>query len=248
MAPQIQFLDQDIDIAPPNGYREPLPVTIGPSAISNDMRLAFISASGTAGGTSLEMAMTPDPMTGFTAAYSLAPGFETHGVYYQRISSGSIDTSVAWPRPSGWLHFMFGLMTARNVHPTTAPTAGWLRLNQTAGDSVAVTESVAVPGPGAMLLMAGTVQNPYVAQGAPSWPVAMGAPTGWDNVVATDKSGQTFYPYDNNPSLIFVAKSFTTAGSTGALSFPTAIGAPAFCGLWAWLPAISDVPITLGAV
>jgi hypothetical protein len=72
-------------------------------------------------------------------------------------------------------------------------------------------------------------------------------PTGWTHLVATDKSGLTFYQYDTSPSLVVAGKAFTTSGSTGSVVFPTAQGAPAFAGLYVFLTPAADVSATIGA-
>jgi hypothetical protein len=249
MPTQLQFLDMSVSITPPGGYLQPLPIPLGPNRSPNDLRLAFITTSGVTGGAMLELKMTPDPPTGFTAAYSLSPGVETHGVYYRRLASTDTDNvNVNWARPTSWQHFMFATMTVRGVSPTSSPTGGWLKLSQTSGDTALVASSVTVPGPGVMIFFAGTIPDPWAVSGvAPSWGVSLGAPTGWTNLVATDKSGSTYYQYGTDPSLIAVAKTFTSAGSTGTVSFPSAQGAPAFTGLYVFLTASSDVSVSVGA-
>jgi hypothetical protein len=248
MAESLQFFDMSVQVTPPTGYMEPLPITLGPNWQPNDVRLVFVSTSGISGGASLEMEMNPDPPTGFTAAYSLNPGFETHGVYYRRLQTGDSDSaSVAWAKPTQWGHFMFGLVTVRGFSPTVNPTAGWLKLNQTAGDSTVVTTSVSVPSAGVMVLFAGSVPTPWGGSNIPSWAVSMGAPTGWTNLAATDKSGATFYPYGTDSSIVIVGKTFNGAGSTGVVSFPTSRGSPAFSGLYVFCTPAANVSATLTA-
>lgn len=248
MSTLLQFFDMSVQTKAPDGYREPLPITLGPNWQPNDLRLAFITASGQSGESSLEMVMNPDPPTGFAAAYSLNPGHETHGVYYRRLASGDADNvSVNWSKPTGWQHFMFALLTVRGVNPSSTPSGGWLKLNQTEGDTTAVASSVTVPGAGTMVFMAGAVQSPW-SDGGPDWSVSLGAPTGWTNLVATDKSGINFYQYSIDPSLIVVAKNFSAAGSTGSVSFPTSRGRPAFTGLYLFLTPAADLSVTLSPV
>lgn len=242
------FLDVSVSVTPPGGYKQPLPVTLGPGRQNNDVRVAFITCSGASGGTALEMVMTSNPPTGFTAAYSLNPTYETHGVFYRRLTDTDTDNvTVSWAKPTGWGHFMFGLVTVRGMSTTTAPTGGWLKPNQTMGDTAAVTSSVTVPGAGVMLFFAGTVPTPWGGSNTPSWPVSLGVPTGWTHIAATDKSGNTFDQYSNDPALVIVGKSFTAAGSTGSVSFPTSKGSPAFSGLYLFCPVATDVSATLTA-
>lgn len=241
MPAQLQCFDMSVQVKPPDGYREPLPVTLGPNWQPNDLRLVFVTGSGVSGQATLEMIMNPDPPSRFTAAYALNPGVETHGVYYRRLVSGDADNvSVSWAKPTNWQHFMFALLTVRGVDPAATPSGGWLKLSQTEGDTAAVASSVVVPGAGTMVFMAGAVPSPW-SDGGPDWAVSMGVPTGWTNLVATDKSGVNFYQYGIDPSLIVVAKNFSAAGSTGSVSFPTSQGRPAFSGLYVFLTAAADV-------
>lgn len=248
MASSISFFDMSVSITPPTGYVQPLPVTVGPNGQPNDLRLAFISGSGVSGGAMLEVALQPDPPTGYTAAYSLSPGHETHGAYFNRLTAGEADTSVDWDKPTNWQHFMYATLTARGVSPTSTPTGGSLSLTQSQADTTLSAASVTVPGPGVMIFFAGAVPDPWVQSGiAPSWAVSLGAPTGWTNLVATTNSGTTFFQFDTNPSLIVAAKVYTSSGSTGTVSFQSAQGAAAFAGLWMFLTASSDVSVSVGA-
>lgn len=246
MPAQFEFFDMAVSLAPPNGHLEPLPLTLGPNWQPNDIRLFFVSASGADGSTTLTMSMVPTSPTGFTAAYSLNPTSETHGVYYRRLVAGDTDTSVAWTKPSGWRHFMLATLTVRGVSPTTNPTGGSLDgITHVGADAFATVPSVAVPAAGSMVFFVGNVPSP--AGGWPSWAVATGVPTGWKHLVATDKSGLGFYPYDTNPSLVVAGKAFSAAGSTGSTVFPTAQGAPAFAGLYVFLTPAPDVSAVIGA-
>jgi hypothetical protein len=249
MPTQLQFFDMSVSVTAPVGYTQPLPIPLGPNRQPNDLRLAFISASGASGGAMLEMQMFPDPPTGFTAAYSFSPGHETHGAYYRRLTATDTDNvNVDWDRPTNWQHFMLATLTARGVSPTSTPTGGSLTLNQAQGDTAVTVSSVTVPGAGVMLFFVGSVPNPWVLSGVvPSWAVSLGVPTGWTNLVATDKSGLTFFQYGTDPSLIVAAKTFTSAGSTGSVAFPSAQGSPAFAGLYLFLTASSDVSVSVGA-
>ena len=247
MASQLQFFDMSVQVTPPSGYLEPLPIPLGPNWQPGDVRLVLVSGSGASANAMLEMAMVSDPPTGFIQAYALNPGVETHGVYYQRLTPSSTDTSVAWDKPTQWQHFMFALVTARGVSPTVNPTGGWLKLSQIGGDTTAVATSVAVPSAGTMVFMAGAVPSPWGSSVAPSWAVSFGAPTGWTNLVATDKSGATFYQYGTDPSLILVANQYSASGTTGSVSFSTSQGTPAFSGLYTFLTSAADVSATISA-
>jgi len=249
MPAQLQFFDMSVSTAPPPGHLEPLPITLGPNWQPNDLRLFFISASGSGGSTTLMMSMNPNPPTGFSAAYSLNPSSETHGVFYRRLAAGDTDTAVLWAKPSGWRHFMLAMLTVRGVSPTVNPTGGSLPVTYEASDAAgmtASTASVSVPGAGSMVFFVGNVPAPTKVTW-PNWAVAMGVPTGWTHLVATDKSGSSFFPYDTSPALVVAGKSFSSAGSTGAAVFPTALGTPAFAGLWCFLTPAADVSAVIGA-
>lgn len=244
----VDFFDMEASITPPTGYAEPVPLTLGANWQPNDIRFLFIcaEATGDSGSTTTPIAMFPDPPTGFTAAYSLNPGFETKGVYYRRLATGDSDTNVFFPKPQGWREYMFATVTARGVDPATAPIAGAAVPSYTGGDTNISVASVTVPAAGTMVLCLGTLPNP--GGGQPSWAVSTGVPTGWKPMVATDKSGTTYYPTDPNPSLNLVGKSYSTSGSTGAVLFPAINGAPAMAGMYMFVRPAPDVSVAIGAV
>jgi hypothetical protein len=249
MPTQLQFFDMAVSITPPSGHLEPLPVTLGPNWQPNDIRLMFVSASASAASgaeTNVMLSLSPEPPTGFTATYARNPGAETHGVYSRRLAAGDVDTSVYWTKPAGWRHFMFSTITVRGHHPATNPTGGTLRATHVGADTFATISSVTVPAAGAMLFFLGNVPTPHTIPW-PTWAVATGVPTGWTHLAATDKSGQDFYQYDTSPSLVVVGKTFTGSGSTGSVVFPTAQGAPAFSGLWAFLTPAPDASAAIVA-
>lgn len=197
--------------------------------------------------------MLPDPPTGFTAVYSLNPGNETHGIYYRRLVSGDVDQFVDWAKPEQWRHFMTAFLTVRGVSPTTNPTGG--TLSGTSGVITYITDdtnfsttvsSISVPSAGTMLFFIGNVAAPS-ASPWPSWPVAMGVPTGWTALVATANSGDTFYQYDVNPCVNVVANSYGSSGSTGSVVFPTGQGSPAFAGMYCFITPAPDVSVSVGA-
>lgn len=238
-----------VNNTPPVGHLEPLPVTLGPNWQPNDIRLLFVTASGagTQNETNDMMSMTPDPPTGFGTVYSRNPGSETHGVYYRRLAAGDTDTSVYWTKPAGWRHFMVATLTVRGVSPTVNPTGGTLTVTHIGAETTATVPSVTVPAAGTMVFFAGNVPAPLTGVPWPNWAVSMGAPSGWTNLVATDKSGETFYQYGTDPSLIVVGKTFASAGSTGSVAFPTAQGSPAFAAMYVFLTPAADVSATIGA-
>lgn len=245
MPASVQFFDMEVNVTPPNGHLEPIPLILGPNWQPNDVRMLFISAYGANNDITLTIPMVPDPPTGFTAPYSINPGHECQGAYFRRLVAGDNDTAVALYKPQQWRHFMFATLTARYVSPSVAPVAGALTVSYTAGNSTASVSSVTVPASGVMVFFIGTLPDPGGAW--PSWAVSMGAPTGWTNLVATSKSGSTFYQYDVNPGLLVVAKTYSTSGTTGTISVPVAIGQPAFVGMYMFLQAAPNVSVAIGA-
>lgn len=245
MAASISFFDMSVSITPPGGHLEPQVLPLGPNWQPNDIRMAFIASAGNNSDITLTMPMTPDPPTTFTTAFSINPGHETNGAYYRRLVAGDNDTSFAIYKPQQWEYYMYGTLTAREVSPTVAPVAGRLQLAYTAGASTATVTSVTVPAAGTMIFFMGTVPDPSGTW--PSWAVSMGAPTGWTNLVATAKSGSTYYAFDNNPGLLVVAKNYTSSGTTGSVSVPVALGSPAFLGMYMFLQPAADVSATIGA-
>ena len=245
MAATISFFDMSVSVTPPTGHLEPVPLTLGPNWQPNDIRTLIVA--GLAVGLDQNTAaapMTPDPPSGFPSLYNLAPtpGFSTQGVYYRRLSTGDSDTSVTWPKPPGWNNFLFATLTARGCDPGTAPTAGRLTWSHRRGNPSFAVNSVPVPSAGSMVFLLATLAD---IDGG--WPVSMGAPTGWTNMVATDKSGATYYSYGVDPSVMVVGKNFASSGSTGTVTVPCGIGHPAFVGMYVFFPPAPDVTISLGA-
>lgn len=246
MPASIQFFDMEASVTPPKGHFEPVPLTLGANWQPNDVRILFISAESQGSDSiTVGMPMIPDPPTGFTPAYSIDPGFETRGVYYRYLQTGDTDASVSFPKPPNFREYMFSVVTARGVNPAVAPIAGTTTPTYTVGDANISVASVTVPAAGTMVLFLGTVPDP--GGGWPSWAVSVGVPVGWAPMVATDKSGTTFFPYDTNPGLNLVGKSYSTSGSTGAIPFPVAKGAPAMVGLYLFLRPAPDVSVSIGA-
>lgn len=241
----VSLFDMAVSQTPPNGYSEPYLLTLGTSWRPNDYRLLCVSGSGSSDEITQMMQMNPDPPTGFVSAYSRNPTKETHGVYYRKLAAGDTGTSVSWRKPPGWQHFVWATLTARGVDPGVAPVAGNLSVSHVSGAATATVSSVSVPAAGVMVFCLGNVPSPEGKW--PSWAVSMGVPAGWTHLVATDKSGAIFYPYDTNPSVAVFGKSFASAGSTGAVTVPLAQGAPAFAGLYTFLRPASDVSISVGA-
>lgn len=236
----IDFFDMEALVTPPGGYLEPQPLTMGPNQQPNDLRLQIVTGSeSAAGGVSEAVQMVPDPPTGFTAGYALDAGFETEGVNYRYLLANDSDVSVAWIKPAGWRHWCWALLTARGTDPATAPTSGalWPTVSHNVGDHFFTVGPIAVPGPGVMVFALGVVADPE--GNWPSWASSINCPVsgGWKNMVATDKSGQNYYAPDTSPSLCVVGNKYTSARTTGTVTFPCDPGQHAFTGMWAFLTA-----------
>lgn len=248
MPATIEFFDMAVTVTPPQGHFEPFPLVLGASWQPNDVRFLFVSASGQSSSTDLTtlmMPMYPDPPTGFTSAYSLDPTLETKAVFYQRLAPSSTDTAVWWPKPPSWRHFLWATLTARGVDPSVAPVAGKLSLSHTVEDGAIVAGSVSVPAAGTMVFAITTFAD--LSGRWPSWPGSMGVPTGWTPMVATDKSGINYFPYDSNPGLIVIGKSYSGSGSTGSVSIPFKSGSPSMTGMYFFVQSALDVSITVGS-
>jgi hypothetical protein len=243
---QQSFFDMAVSVTPPTGHLEPVPLTLGANWKQNDIRTLMVAglASGSNGDTAAQP-MTPDPPTGFTALYNLGPtpGFSTNGVYYRRLVNGDADTSVAWPKPPGWNNYLFTTITARGLDPGTAPTAGQLLWSHVRGAATFTVSSVTVPAAGAMVFLLATL--PDIDPGG--WAVSMGVPTGWNQLVATDKSGATFYQYGTDPSVLVIGKNYASSGTTGTVTVPCGVGTPAFVGMYVFFPPAPDVSVSIGA-
>jgi hypothetical protein len=246
-AGEIDILDSECSVTPPNAFLEPVPLTLGPSQQQNDVRIAFFMAGGSTTNLMAMVPMHPDPPSTFTAGYSLNPGHECWGVYWRRLVNGDSDVSVAFPVPPAWSYFASAFMTARGVDPTSTPTGGRLNLTYITGATTATVSSVTVPSAGKVIFCIHSTADPW--GGWPQAPSSLGCPTsgGWKNVVATDKSGNTYYPFDENPACLVIGNSYTTSGTTGAVSIPCTQGKPAFAGSYIFLKASSNVSATIGS-
>lgn len=244
MPATISFFDMAVSVTPPTGHLEPVPLTLGPNWQQNDIRTLIVAGCATEDGQTAPVPMTPDPPTGFPAIYNMAasPGFSTQGVYYRRLVTGDADTSVTFPKPPGWYNYLFTTITARGCDPSTAPVAGRLSWSHRRGDTTFTVPSVTVPAAGAMLFVMATVPDPDGG-----WPVAMGIPTGWTHLVATDKSGTNYYAYSADPSVMVIGKNYASSGTTGTVTVPCGVGTPAFVGMYVFFRPAPDVTTAIGA-
>ncbi|HXJ27200.1 MAG TPA: hypothetical protein VNH17_15925, partial [Streptosporangiaceae bacterium] len=95
MPAELEYFDQEVNVSPPSGHFEPVPLTLGPNWQQNDIRMLLVAGAAASQSAIEDVAMTPDPPTGFTSPYSPAPGFGTGGVHYRRLVNGDADTSLA---------------------------------------------------------------------------------------------------------------------------------------------------------
>jgi hypothetical protein len=241
-----------VSTTPPTGHLEPFPLTLGPNWQPNDIRVHFLSLSGATSDGTVMMRTNPSPPTGYTSAFSQNPGSETHSVFWRRLASGDNSTGVAWAKPQNWRHFMYGAMTVRGATPSADPTAGSLSdpgditYNIDDTTTAASVASVTVPASGTMVFFLGNVAVPKI-EPWPLWPVSIGVPSGWTGLAATENSGDGYYQYGTDPSLMMVAKSYGASGSTGTVSVPAGQGAPAFAGLYCHLQPAADVSVSIVA-
>lgn len=175
-----------------------------------------------------------------TLAYSIA---------YRRLLAGDTDTFISYGLPAAMNYFGTILFTVRGVSPSWAPSGSqWGFLQNPNGAAVNVVSSVTVPGPGTIVYCCSSYPEPTQNSSNPPWSQAqytgfsIGAPTGWTNLVATSGSGNTFYQYSSQPSLIAVGKSYSSSGSTGQVTFTAGSNSnPEFAGIYVWFQPAPDV-------
>lgn len=240
MPAQLVVQDQEAVISPPQGYLEPLPVTLGPNWRPGDVRLVMVTGAATSSSGTQQIQMDPDPPAGYSTAYALSQDKETEGVYWRRLQTGDADTSVAWRKPPGWRYFNWALLSVRGVDPDVDPVAGSLipGVAHRSEDDFLTVDPVTVPGPGTMIFMLGSIPDPEGTW--PSWATSIGVPGGWSHVAATDKSGDKYYAFDTQPGLALFGKSYASAGTTGTVTVPVGVGFHAFSGMWLFLRPAPD--------
>jgi hypothetical protein len=246
----LSFFDMAVSNTPPNGHLETTPLTLGANWSPNDIRVLMLHAEGQdANGLSLPMPVTPDPPTGFAAAYRLAPSAdqESIGVFWRRLVTGDTDTSVAWRKPPGWANFNWATLTIRGADPTSVPAAGRFTVTYVPGDAAALTSSVTVPAAGTMVFFLGTSPDRGTGGIFPNSAASMGLSDTWKHLAATDKSGANFDTNTSSPSIIVVGKSYASAGATGQVPIPVAFGSPTFVALYLFVRPAQDVTIPVGA-
>ena len=270
MPAQLQFFDMDANVTTPNAYQAPVIVSLGTNYQPNDIRffcnywMYMYTPDGGATVNAQNFAIQPSGWNTINPrALTQDPTslqFKTEGwgsASWLRLTSSSAPTSVV-PVVSGEPLFpsmMYQWATAeftvRGVDPGTSPTLTGIT---SVGPGDAVVSSITVPSAGTMVIWISAGQftpNPGASGGSSGFLAvanSIGVPTGWTPLVATDNSGATFYQYDNNPASLVVAKTFTSSGSTGTVTFPT--GPTANCNFQAiaiFLKPAPDVSLTATA-
>lgn len=240
MPAQIKFLDvEPTNQIPPDGDKAPVPITLGPSWEPNDVRLIFNIYSNY---NTSEFSPffhyywpTPLPPPGFTLGHDPVPedafGNGSHQpelAFWRRLQAGDVDNvAVSWIQRY-WRWFGMLKVTARGVHPTTAPQFIDIGTTQLQTPSRVRFPSVTVPAEGIMLFiaLAGEGSGQWSSEGNPNSqnvPVtgaALGVPAGWTHVAATEKSGKDYYQYDTATGMICIGKYYSGAGSTGTVDIP----------------------------
>lgn len=245
MPAKMQFQDMTATCNVPSSIYVPIPIPTGPNWQPNDIRICCAVASD-AVGTNNYIIVPP----GYTSIHQTAPP-TNQIVSYRRLQPGDTDTFVQYTQPSNILVFVNAIISARGASLTSAPTAGTatvgtLPASSTTGGTVPVT-SVTVPSAGTMVLWF-WAYAPQGASGQIITSMSIGCPAGWTNLVATDGSGTNFTPFNGSPNTMLVAKSFTSAGSTGTINVQYGAEVNAVLGArWIFIPAAVDVSATAGS-
>lgn len=236
MPAQIQFIDPEAYNSPMPGQSEPLPITLGPSWQANDIRLVFnIFSNYYYYGNNIWGYYGPNPFppAGFTVGHD--PGgsslaHQNEWAAWRRLTASDVDNrAISW-QERYWLFFGLLMITARGVDRASSPTFVDVGVTQLQTPSRIRFPSVTVPGAGVMLLICltgngsgqwSTGQSPDVST-VPTTGSSLGVPAGWTPIVATEKSGSDYYPYDTNTGMIVLGKYFSAAGSTGTVDVPCA--------------------------
>lgn len=182
-----------------------------------------------------------------------------YSISWRRLVAGDEDTFVAYALPEAMSVFCTISYTVRGVDPSWTPGtkagADWGFLTFPGTGAVNVASSISVPAAGTMAFMAVSYPAPALASNAPTYASAqntgfsIGAPTGWTNLVATSSSGNTFYPYYANSSGIAVARTYTSATTTGATTFIAGPASnPEMDGMFIWFKQAADVVAVTGNV
>jgi hypothetical protein len=225
MPAQLSFFDMAASVTPPEGYFPPFPVPLGPNWQPGDIRVYcqhWFAAS-----TDTTWVQPPGfSTTNAQGQQGGASGTSTwwrYGVSWRRLVAGDVDTFYTFNTvPALWWHTV--MFTVRGVDPGSSPAITTFQFNGPLGSiqlppASVVVNSVSVPSAGTTAIW--IASHAYIATtGATGNGVGMAAPSGWQNLVASSNSGATYNPYDISNGTIAVAKSFSSSGSTGSVTFP----------------------------
>lgn len=246
MPATIQCFDMSI-VAQPSGPYTPLPITLGPNWQPNDIRFFFQAY--TFGNNGPPWAIPP----GFTVIADSVPALATHQCFvaYRRLVPGDTDTFIQYANFGDSKTWSSGLITVRGAsvtsNPTAAPLASTSLPTLSATGGTISLSSVTVPAAGAVLMWFYSVPNLNQPNLNPTG-ATLGAPAGWSNIVATDGSGAAYAPFGGQSSTMFVGKSFSSSGSTGAINVAYGAELAALLGpAWVAIPAAPDVSATAGS-
>jgi hypothetical protein len=241
---------------PPPGYFVRFPITLGPNWQPGDIRVLcleffnnfqtnFLTNNSWQNPPGFTIGVdTPDPAT--------TGGLWRTGMSWRRLVAGDADTFITFNRPDLMVVFGATVFTVRGVDPAFTPAPATYGFTGAFNDGLphpggtAAVSSQTVPSAGTVSVFMTASVDPH--KGLTGGACALGIPTGWTNLVATDKSGLTFLSTESTPSSILVAKSYAAAGSTGTVNFPFANAmTPWFAGVKTfWKPA-PDVSVTATA-
>lgn len=259
MPAPISFFDMEALSSPAStGFYAPVPVTTGPNWQPGDIRVFFLqyfSGSPPNLGSNITWIIPPGYSSVDSEGVVPAPNPPTPndlwwwGVSWRRLVAGDTDTFVTINRPDTLNYYNSALITVRGVDPTFTPSPtmfGFAGPTNNAGvplpPATAVVSSVSVPAVGTVVTFMGSQTYTQILAAC-----ALGIPSGWTNLVSTPNSGLQYLSTDTKSATIAVAKSFSSSGSTGSITFPTAgTVLPWFSGATMFFRAAPDVSIAAG--
>jgi len=236
MPAQLQFFDMSVITQVPAAY-VPLAVTLGPNWQPGDYRFFYQNVYVSATPSYHPLALPP----GYTYAYT-PPNSGQTAIAYRQLVAGDTDTFVQYQVPSAITYAGWALFTVRGVAPGSSFSGGAFSNTAPPVSSTGGTQSVpgfTVPvGAGVIFVQS------QALTGANNTGCTLGPPTGWTSLVATDNSGATYTPFGASSSTMLCAKSFSSAGSTGALGIQ--YGASNNANMWEFSLAITAAPDVSG--
>lgn len=277
MPATISVFDMEATATTPS-WLEPISVPLGPNWQPNDIRvfcnLTFGLYETTTAGVydAGSVGLVPPGFTGFGPNSTTSRTWDGNAylvigygcIAWRRLIAGDTDTFVQptiadFPYPSSVQNYASALFTVRGVDPGSTPVMGGSVCNTTTNVNLPSFPSFSIPGAGTIIMWASScaeVQDPLntaINYYDPS-AFSMGTPSGWTNLVATPNSGATYFQYDTNSASLVVAKTFSSSGSSGTITYPTfnySAGvenpAPSFQMCRIFLASAPDVSATAGS-